>query len=277
MSLYNIQSDTTFNDPKATWDTNNSRESIRVSPPHTSPLSNSSNLLANDRYVVQSKILSSNRTTQTNQNVTTTSLNILPITTSEVSRAIRGGFYNKFTNLFNINHPFTSTYYVPKQNIASIYNNQSSQFKNNTKISGRNYDLFLPENYQDVFNSKSTILNPIQNTELSSQLNTTVLTTECYSPECSNILATFVQPLFDTDSETYNDISNFGISFNNKDVYITSENLFPIILNIKKLDETIVSIVYGQEYINTQIAIKHPLIPINFSTILPINNSEISI
>ena len=276
MSLYNIQSDTIFNDPKATWDTNNSRESLGVLPQYSlSPLPNLP--LTNDRYLSQSKILSSTKPTQNNQHIATTYFLPLPIITSEISRSIRGGFYNKFTNSFSTNHPFTSKYYVPKQNIASIYNTQSSQFKNNTKISGRNYDLFLPENYQDVFNSKNTILNPIQNTELSSQLNTIVLTTECYSAECANILATFVQPSFHTDSETYTDISNFGISFNNKDVYITSENLSPIILNIKKLDEIIVSIVYGQEYINTQIAIKHPLIPINFSTILPINNSEISI
>jgi hypothetical protein len=229
--------------------------------------------------MVQSKISSSTKEDKKNQDTIKTYFEPLPIVTSETSKAIRAGFYSRYSNKFIFGYPYVAKYFVPKQNLSSIYAGQSGSYKNNTKIVGQNYDFVLPENYQDIFNSKSTILNTYQNIDFSVSLNTNVFSTECFDPQCEGIFATFVQPSFDTNINLYSDSNNFGISFNNKDLFNAPlQNISsPIIVDLKMNNETIVSIVYNQEFILTEVAVKHPLIPTNFTIILPSSDREIHI
>jgi hypothetical protein len=251
MSLYNIQSDSIFNIPKATWNTNNSRNSIKVLQHYnaSSTTAPTENLLTNDRYVMQSKLLSSTKQDRKNQDTIKTYLETLPITITQTPQAIRNGFYNKFSNSFDGIYPVTFKYYIPQQNISSIHAQQAAQYKNNTKISGINYDLFLPENYQDQFNSKKTILTNIVNTITEFE--------NLFIVENNELIGFFIQ----TDPEdnlSYNS-ETVGVAYTQKTKKQFVDEV-PYVLNIIKNDKIIVSLVYNPKLVDTTVVIKHPLI-----------------
>lgn len=169
--------------------------------------------------------------------------------------AIRNGYYNSYTGKIETNISLEDTYYLPQQNISTVFSYGSSQLKSNKqKINESNYTLFLPENYADIFNSKTVILTPRYDPELSNSSNRLVYSCACDTTNnCLGLSCFFI------DINNLNDSSMFGISFNNPQT-IANNSEAPLILNIKYNNNTIASVLYDSSHINNNVVIKHPSI-----------------
>lgn len=187
------------------------------------------------------------------------------IRTLNQSAAIRNGEFNIYTGKFESGPPASSKYYLPKQNISTVYsfNNKYYTYSNKLNAVDNSFkSLFLPENYADIFNNKNLILIATNfNFQLSEQNNQRIYSVSCSdNPGCMGIGITsfFIQPSYDANSSNYEINGSMGISF---DPIIDSNPVDDYLeLNIIRQSETIVRIIYDKAYINTEICIKHPLI-----------------
>lgn len=234
---------------------------------------------SSDRFTHCSSMFSSNLGSLVNKDTTKNYLSPLPITISQTLSAYRSAAWNMFLGTFIDNYPTIYKYYIPTQNINTVFTHSISQWIKQQKVSDKTYDLFLPENYLDEFGSKQIILMPILNNELSTILNSAVLTSYCSQPDdCANISANFIQPTFDNNDSNYFDTNNFGISFDALGDFDPETTEFePIILDVKYSNEVIVNIVYDPIYAGSEVVIKHILIN-NYHVInLPNTDSEINL
>ena len=157
-------------------------------------------------------------------------------------------------------------YYLPKQNVSSVFVSGSKKFYSSrptTDISSKDFIGFLPANYTDAFYSKNTILSDA-NYDPSSGDN--VLSVN------SNGIACF----FIEDDGA--DLSSYGLSFNlpTKLPEISETNSL-IVLDITLNNNLIASIAYENFYVNTQVALKHPLLTQYYTIALPNSDLEISL
>lgn len=254
--------------------TNTQTQDTLIIDPSSEPINASS-----DRFTHYSSMFSSRLDSLINRDTVKNYLSPLPITISQTLSAYRSAAWNMFLGKFIENYPTIYKYYIPTQNINTIFTHSISQWAKQHKISDKTYDLFLPENYLDEFGSKQIILTPFLNNELSTMLNSAVLTAYCsQSDDCANISANFIQPTFDNNDSNYFDANNFGISFDALSDFDPETTEFePIILDVKYSNEVIVNIVYDPIYAGSEVVIKHILIN-NYHVInLPNTDSEISL
>jgi hypothetical protein len=156
-------------------------------------------------------------------------------------------------------------YYLPSQNVSSVFVSGSKKFfssKNNTNIATKHFQGFLPSNYTDAFYSKNTILTDVD-----------------YDPSSNDALAVStngIQCLFVEHEGA--DLSSYGLAFNIPTKLLELSNINGlIILNITLNSDLIVSIVYENFYVNTEVSVKHPLLSQYLTLNLPNSDSEHSL
>lgn len=220
-----------------------------------------------ERYSWYSKISSSFYLDLQNQEIKKDYFAPLAILIRNDTSAIRQNLYNEYTGEFAENFPTTTKYFVPTQQTGTSFNT-TKQPKN------LNPTLFLPENYLDEFATKDTILSAVINGELSDILNTTVYSAQCDDSCASSFLTHFIQPSYDSENTDYNDADNYGVSFNDPTGIVDSISI--ITIEIKKNNETIITVSYNPVFANTEIVVKHPDIVNYQKFILPASDSEIN-
>lgn len=281
MAIFNITNQTTELVSSASWINNNPEMRPKPSMTKRDTTSSVSDLVSLDRFMIHSKIFSGSTNTVRSNN-TTKSDSILAMRTTHSNSAIRENDYIFFTNAFKLDFPINSLYYLPKQNISSIFvinNNYYSYRKNVANIQKNSNIGYLLNNIDDKFQAKNRILIA---TELDSQL-TTILNKNVYTIICDNFIgcnnccagiqANFIQPIQD-DNVNYANYGSLGLSFDIIDLPTTNSNL---ILYINDHQETIVRIIYDSLYANKEFVIKHPRIDDYFVINLPTINSTINL
>ena len=196
------------------------------------------------------------------------SFQILPIRTTKVATGIRTKNYKFYDNsFFELN---SDLYYIPIQNLSTTFSIGRNSFKKTDK------QLFLNENFNDVFSNKDFVLvNPSFNFILSTSLKTNV-----YSINYNDVyqkplyfLTHFVKPSYD-NNDLYNDLNNFGIAFD--DPNDTNSEQYIYNYSIYYNSELIVSILFSNLLSGTEIIVKHPIF-IEKSFTLPYKDESIQL
>lgn len=269
MSLFNISLSQSRNYYAIDdWNTGNSRNSISVIPDSlpTQSYPVCTNFFAtnsdpcdirsiNDRFASESIIQSSQLNSVSNDNdpFFTTEL---AIRITENTRAIRLGNET----------PTNFLYYLPQQNLSSIYIVGQQFYSNDTNILNNDFIGFLPYNYEDKFNSKKIVLLASFDPVASENFEANVL-----SINNSGIIGFFVESE-DTDP------NNYGLAWNTPDKRSPVQPfLSTITLSIFKNSSIIVSLIYENIYANNEIVIKHPLINEYLAINLPNFDTEINL
>jgi hypothetical protein len=253
MSIYNISNTTTSNaNLKASWPTGNSRSSILIKPlPPSNPTKPCTNFFAANQQPCDTKLTSEPFFNENKRSVYIPNkyFVIRPIRSYLIATAIRNGYYNYYSGVIEADpSALESLYYLPKQNLTINYSMGNKKFNINERI------LFLPANYEDVFNSKQIVIlsSPDPTIGNDSEFAT-------YSSVCSEEYNCFGLSVYFLDIGDTKDAELFGVSFNELKS-IDSISTSPIILNVKQNNQIIVSVLYNSNYVNTEIVIKHPSI-----------------
>lgn len=219
---------------------------------------------SNNRYVLHSKIKSSDRSDINNQSIYKDYFSPLSILICNDTLAIKNNLYNIYTGKFFDVFPLTTQYFLPTQQIKTTFN--GSQRAKNTPLSQNDFDELT---------AKDTVLIPHINVHLSSDLDRIVYSAECDNDCAASFVSHFIQPSYDNETSKYHNINNYGISFNNPTGEISSLSLLR--LTIKKNNEPIISINYNTIFAGTEIVVKHPEM-INYQKfILPSTDLETNI
>jgi len=252
MALFNIKSQTSSIVSTASWDTGNNRESI-VPKPKYLDISQQNKALDPIKFNFY-------------YNNTQNNFSPLPIRSSLIATRTRLGYYQIYFGQTPEPLRITDLYFLPVQNISSVFSYSLSQFNKNQKVKDQSYQLFLPANYQDPFNSKKNILNQI----ISRLENDKIV----YIVENSEIIAYFLQnnPL---DNLVYNS-STLGISYTKNKKNLPSIDTIPVVLNLLKDSNIIVSLIYSPSLSNSEVSIKHPLLSSVLSIRLPSQDQNIT-